>query len=55
MFGMAVGAALVHAQGGFIITQGASAGIVTNTGTFGNTTVANTSAGFTTIVSGKTH
>jgi len=53
MFGVVMGVALVHAQG-FIITTGASAGIVTNTGTFGNTTVANQAAGYTTIISGKT-
>ena len=46
-------ATLAHAQG-YIITQGAAANITTNTGTFGNTAIANQGAGYTTIVSGKT-
>jgi len=53
MFGLVAAATLAHAQG-FIITQGASAGITTNTGTWGNTTVPNQGSGYTTIVSGKT-
>jgi hypothetical protein len=54
MIGLAVGASLVHAQGFLQFSSGTSFNVTTNTGTFGNTSVPNSSAGFGTIVSGKT-
>jgi len=51
MFGLVAAATLAHAQG-FVIVQSTAAGISTNTGTWGNTSVPN--QGYSSIVSGKT-
>lgn len=51
--GLAVGASLVQAQGWLQLTSGVSWNANTNTGTFGNPTVPNASAGFSTLASGK--
>jgi len=53
IIGLAVGASLVHAQG-YVELFDQAAGVTTNTGTLGNTTVPNSSAGFSSIISGKT-
>jgi hypothetical protein len=51
---LATGAMLVNAQGWLQLTSGTVYNATTNTGTFGDTSVANGLAGYTNIVSGKT-
>jgi len=52
--GLVVGASLVHAQGILELNSGSAFAISTNSGTFGNPTVPNASAGFGTIINGHT-
>lgn len=48
------GVALAHAQGILELNSGTVFNITTNTGTFGNPSVPNANAGYSSIVSGKT-
>ena len=52
IIGLAVGASLVHAQG-WLALNDQGAGVTTNTGTLGNTTVYDASAGFNSLYGGK--